>query len=59
MDIVCRKCNTTIGKVEAVARLILTVHCPFCGDDFGVGVDPPEPAAALSDESNGAESPAA
>lgn len=46
MDIVCPKCETKIGEVTAVARLILTVHCPFDGNDFGVAVDPPEPAAA-------------
>lgn len=41
MTIVCPKCNETLGKVEATARLILTVHCPFCGHDFGVPVEPP------------------
>lgn len=45
MDIVCPKCETKIGTVESVARLILTVHCPFDGNDFGVAVDPPEPVA--------------
>lgn len=46
MKIVCKDCQAEIGNVESVARLILTVHCPFCGKDFGLGVDPPEPAAA-------------
>ncbi len=46
MNIVCTSCGKHAGKVESVARLILTAHCPFCGADFGVGVDPPEPAAA-------------
>jgi hypothetical protein len=46
MKIVCRDCEKEVGTVESVARLILTVHCPFCGHDFGVGVDAPEPAAA-------------
>jgi len=32
--------------VESVARLLLTVHCPFDGQDFGVAVDPVEPVAA-------------
>lgn len=59
MDIVCTRCDTTVGKVESVARLILTVHCPFCGHDFGAAVDPVAPAATLTDESNGAKSPAA
>lgn len=48
MDIVCPKCETKIGTVESVARLILTVHCPFDGNDFGVAVDPPEPAAEVT-----------
>jgi hypothetical protein len=26
--------------------LLLTVHCPFDGTDFGVAVDPPGSAAA-------------
>lgn len=46
MDIVCTGCGKTAGKVESVARLILTAHCPWCGLDFGVAVDPPAPAAA-------------
>jgi hypothetical protein len=46
MEIVCTKCGKKLGMVEAVARLLLTVHCPFDGTDFGVAVDPPEPAAA-------------
>ena len=44
MQIVCPKCDQVLGKVEAVARLILTVHCPFDGHDFGVAVVPPEQA---------------
>ncbi len=59
MDIICPRCETKIGTADSVARLILTVHCPFDGHDFGVAVDPPEPAATLLDESNGAKSPAA
>jgi hypothetical protein len=46
MKLVCTSCKKPCGEVTSVARLILTVHCPFCGKDFGVGVDPPEPAAA-------------
>ena len=49
MEIVCTSCGKHAGKVESVARLILTAHCPFCGQDFGVGVDPVEPAAAAED----------
>jgi transcription elongation factor Elf1 len=45
MDIVCPSCEKKAGSVESVARLILTAHCPFCGLDFGVAVDPPAPAA--------------
>ncbi len=44
MQIVCPKCYEVLGKVESVARLILTVHCPFDGHDFGVAVVPPEQA---------------
>jgi hypothetical protein len=46
MEIVCTSCWKPVGIVESFARLILTVHCPFCGHDFGAGVDPVEPAAA-------------
>jgi len=58
MDISCRKCGKPVGKVEAVARLILAVHCPFCGEDFGVGVDPLEPVAAASAGTGTSEQPA-
>lgn len=44
MDIFCDECKRHLGKVEADARLLLTVHCAFCGKDFGVAVDPPAPA---------------
>src|SRR5271157_3733405 len=40
MVIVCPSCEKKAGSVESVARLILTAHCPFCGLDFGVAVDP-------------------
>lgn len=40
MKIVCPKCEKEIGEVTAVARLILTVHCPYDGNDFGVAVEP-------------------
>ena len=46
MKIVCPKCGAEVGEVTSVARLILTVHCPFDGHDFGVAVDPVVPAAA-------------
>jgi hypothetical protein len=49
MDIVCTSCGKTVGKVEAAARLILTVHCPFDGTDFGVAVDAPEHAEPSPD----------
>lgn len=45
MKVVCPKCDEVLGEVKAVARLILTVHCPFDGHDFGVAVDPPEQTA--------------
>jgi hypothetical protein len=44
MRIVCPKCDEVLGEVTSVARLILTVHCPFDGHDFGVAVVPPEQA---------------
>jgi hypothetical protein len=55
MDINCTGCGKNVGKAESVARLILTVHCPFCGLDFGTAVDPPAPVAAAP---AGAPSPA-
>ncbi|HYL64457.1 MAG TPA: hypothetical protein VE077_17725 [Candidatus Methylomirabilis sp.] len=42
MKIVCPKCDEVLGEATSVARLILTVHCPFDGHDFGVAVVPPE-----------------
>ncbi len=48
MDIVCNGCQAYLGKVESAARLILTVHCSFCGKDFGVAVDPPPPVEAAA-----------
>jgi len=53
MEIVCISCGKTLGKVEAVARLILTVHCPFDGTDFGVAVEPSEPVADASAATGG------
>jgi hypothetical protein len=44
MQVVCAKCSEVLGEVTAVARLILTVHCPFDGHDFGVAVEPPTQA---------------
>jgi len=41
MHVFCPKCEQVVGSVEAVARLILTVHCPFDGYEFGVAVEPP------------------
>jgi len=54
MDIVCPICKKKIATVESGARLILTVHCPFDGHDFGVVVDPPEPATAIPAHLDGA-----
>jgi len=45
MEVICPKCKKSLGKVESVARLLLTVHCPFDGHDFGVAVDPVEQKA--------------
>jgi hypothetical protein len=42
MQIVCPKCEQVLGSAESTARLILTVHCPFDGHEFGVAVVPPE-----------------
>jgi hypothetical protein len=46
MEIACPKCGRSLGKVESIARLILTVHCPYEGHDFGLAVDP---SAAVTD----------
>lgn len=59
MDIVCPSCNKSVGKVEAVARLILTVHCPFDGCDFGVAVDPPPQPVQLPLEQESSAPPVA
>jgi len=50
MRIICPQCERELGTVESVARLILTVHCPFDGNDFGVAAVPPEPAVAAPAE---------
>jgi hypothetical protein len=50
MKIICPRCEKEVGTVESVARLILTVHCPFDGTDFGVAVVAPEPASAAPAE---------
>lgn len=42
MEIVCVACHQDLGAVESTARLILTVHCAYCGKDFGLAVDPPD-----------------
>jgi len=42
----CSKCAAHLGNVKATARLILTVHCAFCGEDFGLAVDGPAPVEA-------------
>jgi hypothetical protein len=44
MTLTCPKCNQVLGSVSSTARLILTVHCPFDGHEFGVAVDPPTQA---------------
>lgn len=44
MKLVCPNCQKEVGEVTAAARLILTVHCPFDGSDFGAAVDPVAPA---------------
>jgi hypothetical protein len=46
MKLVCPKCSKEVGEVEAAARLVLTVHCPFDGHDFGVAVDPAKEVVA-------------
>jgi hypothetical protein len=58
MQIVCPSCNRNVGNVGAAARLILTVHCPFDGTDFGVAVDA-EPVAEMTTGAADAAAPAA
>lgn len=36
----CPKCNKALATVAPVSALLLTVHCPFDGHDFGVKVSP-------------------
>jgi hypothetical protein len=45
MKLICPSCTKEVGDVTAVAKLILTVHCPYDGCDFGVAVEPPAPVA--------------
>lgn len=40
MELLCPKCGRPLGEVKSIARLILTVHCPYEGHDFGVAVEP-------------------
>ncbi len=40
MDVSCPKCEKGLATVTPVSRLNLSVHCPFCGEDFGVSVYP-------------------
>lgn len=55
MNVVCPKCNEKLAEVQSVARLTLSVHCPFDGYDFGVSVEPAvspdEPSAPTAKES--------
>lgn len=53
MTIVCPKCQETLGTVNACARLLVTVHCPFDGHDFGVAVDPPQQTEMPGDDGKG------
>src|SRR5260221_6014023 len=38
--VACTNCNRALAEVIAVEKLGLTVHCPYCGADFGVTVFP-------------------
>lgn len=58
MDIRCPSCTKKLGTVSAVDRLILTVHCPYDGYDFGVAVDP-EPKSESVPDATGNSTPAA
>ena len=44
MKIVCPKCGKEIGEVIPSAPLLLQVHCPFDGTDFGLSVFEEAPA---------------
>lgn len=55
MKLICPKCLKELGEVQSLARLILTVHCPYDGTDFGVAVEPPEPVAAAAAADAGGE----
>jgi hypothetical protein len=50
VEIKCPQCEKSLGTVTSVARLLLTVHCPFDGNDFGVAVDAPEQIALPTPE---------
>lgn len=36
----CPKCHQSLATIAPVSALMLTVHCPFDGHDFGVKVYP-------------------
>lgn len=40
MPVSCPKCNKLLAGVSPVATLLLTVHCPYDGENFGVKVYP-------------------
>jgi transcription elongation factor Elf1 len=37
----CPKCEAKLCVVKSVTRLNLSVHCAFCGHDFGVTIHAP------------------
>lgn len=57
MNVACQKCGEFLGTVQSTARLLLTVHCPFCGHDGGVAVDPPQQTELPQGTAAGPEAP--
>jgi hypothetical protein len=39
-EVRCPKCDSPLCAVSPVVRLNMTVHCSFCGHDFGVALEP-------------------
>lgn len=58
MTVNCPKCEEVLAEVRSRARLLLTVHCPYDGFEFGIAVDPdPKPDLPPASTGEGAPSP--
>lgn len=44
-EVRCPKCDSPLCAISPVCRLNVTVHCAFCGHDFGLAIEPASPHA--------------